>query len=880
MKAIRRFTVRTVLPPGLAALGELAENLRWSWHPHTQDLFARIDADRWAGVGRDPLRLLGEVAPARWAELEADEDFRSHLEWVHAGLRDYLHRDRWYQQLGPEAASAIAYFSPEYGIAEVLPQYSGGLGILAGDHLKAASDLGVPLVAVGLFYRSGYFRQSLSQDGWQLETYPVLDPDGLPLALLREPDGTPVVVTCGLPGGRVVHAHVWRADVGRVPLLLLDSDVESNGPFEREITDRLYGGGGEHRLQQELLLGVGGIRALRAFSRITGAPTPEVYHTNEGHAGFLGLERMRELVAGEGLTFEEARWAVRAGTVFTTHTPVPAGIDRFPSELVAEYFGGTNATEGFPVERILELGAETFPGGDPDVFNMAVMGLRLAQRSNGVSRLHGEVSRTMFAGVWSGFDAEEVPIGSITNGVHAATWVAPEVQGLVAAEDPAAIGDARSWHAFAGVDDESIWAAKRVLRGRLVAEVRRRLRESWLVRGAAEAELGWVDGVLDPGVLTIGFARRVPSYKRLTLMLRDPDRLTDLLRHPERPVQLVVAGKAHPADDAGKKLIAALVEFTEDPMVRDRIAFLPDYDIEMARVLYPGCDVWLNNPLRPLEACGTSGMKAALNGALNLSILDGWWQEWFDGENGWAIPTADGVTDPERRDDLEAGALYDLIERSVATTFYDTDAAGLPARWIARLRHTFTTLGPKVLASRMVGQYVADLYTPAAGGSRLVMADGAAEGRRLAAYEARLRGSWDNVAVEHVEAWGIADAPERGDTITVRAQVQLDGLAPADVVCQLVSGRVDHNDRIVSPRFVTLEHVLALGDGRWRYESQVELDRNGPFGYTVRVLPVHEGLVSPAELGLQALPPVVLAPIEPGPDVVWPVSDDDAPSSS
>lgn len=863
MKAIRRFTVRTVLPPDLAALGELAQNLRWSWHRPTQDLFERIDPARWAAAAHDPVRLLGEVPSARWAELEHDEDFGSHLAWVHAGLTDYLQGRRWYQELGEQAPQAIAYFSPEYGICDGLPQYSGGLGILAGDHLKTASDLGVPIVAVGLFYRAGYFRQSLSIDGWQLETYPVLDPDGLPLSLLREHDGRPAVISCGLPDERVVNAHVWRADVGRVPLLLLDSDVETNGPAEREITDRLYGGGGEHRLQQEMLLGVGGVRALRAFSRITGAPAPEVFHTNEGHAGFLGLERIRELVAHDGLTFEQARCAVRAGTVFTTHTPVPAGIDRFPRELVAEYFGGSNATEGMPVERILDLGAESFPGGDPTVFNMAVMGLRLGQRSNGVSLLHGEVSREMFSGVWEGFDADEVPIGSVTNGVHAATWVAREMQELVLGPyDPEAIGEAARWSEFASVGDDRIWATKRVLREHLVREVRRRLRESWVIRGAADVELGWVDHVLDPDVLTIGFARRVPSYKRLTLMLQDPERLRALLLHPDRPVQLVVAGKAHPADDAGKKLIQELVGFADDPHVRHRIVFLPDYDIDMAQVLYPGCDVWLNNPLRPLEACGTSGMKAALNGALNLSILDGWWNEWYDGENGWAIPTADGVSDPDRRDDLEAAALYDLVERSVATTFYDTDADGRPVRWISMLRHTLSTLGPKVLSSRMLRQYVTELYDPAVLSSRLVLADGAAEGRRLAAYEARVLASWRQVEVQHVEAVGIADVPQRGDRITVRAQVYLDGLAPVDVVCQLVSGRVDHNDRLVEPRLVTLDPVQPLGEGQWRYESEIELDRNGAFGYTVRVLPVHEGLVSPAELGLQALPAQVVAPAQ------------------
>jgi starch phosphorylase len=865
VRAIRRFTVRTALPERLSSLSELATNLRWSWNPPTQDLFARMDPKLWAAVEHDPVRMLGDISVGRWAELERDADFCAHLRAVSDDLHRYLYDDRWYQRsLGADAPAAIAYFSPEFGITEVLPQYSGGLGILAGDHLKSASDLGVPIVGVGLFYHSGYFRQSLSEDGWQLETYPLLDPDGLPLSLLREVDGSPVLISIGVADGRTVQAYVWRADVGRVPLLLLDSDVEANSPADREITDRLYGGGGEHRLQQEMLLGIGGVRALRAYSRLTGAPAPEVFHTNEGHAGFLGLERIRELIGEDSLSFDEAVRTVRAGTVFTTHTPVPAGIDRFPADLMGTYFGGNNSSAGMPVERIMELGAENYPGGDPSVFNMAVMGLRLGQRSNGVSLLHGEVSRGMFSGLWQGFDEDEVPIGSVTNGVHAPTWTAREVLALAAAnvgEEEAA--ETAGWESFAHVGDEPIWTTKRILRQRLVQDVRKRLRESWLQRGASVAELGWIDEVLDPDVLTIGFARRVPSYKRLTLMLRDPARLRASLLHPTRPIQLVIAGKSHPADDGGKRLIQQLVKFADDPAVRHRIVFLPNYDIGMARLLYPGCDVWLNNPLRPLEACGTSGMKAALNGALNLSILDGWWDEWYDGENGWAIPTAAGVTDVDRRDDLEASALYDLIERSVAARFYDHDAEGRPARWIAMLRHTLSTLGPKVLATRQVRDYVNQLYAPAAVSSRALLADGAAAGRALAAYATKVQRAWPEVQVERVEASGIGDAPERGDSITVRAFVLLGSLAPSDVLVQLAIGRVDYNDRFVDPSLLALEPLEQLDGGRWRFEASVELERTGAFGYTVRILPTREGLVNVAELGLQAQP--AQAPI-PGED--------------
>ncbi|MFI8385322.1 alpha-glucan family phosphorylase [Streptomyces sp. NPDC085540] len=866
MKAIRRFTVRPVLPEPLLQLTELARNLRWSWHSETRELFQSVDPEGWQAAGGDPVRLLGAVSATRLAELAADRRFLRRLAVAAADLDDYVNGGRWYQsqENGAELPAAIAYFSPEFGITAALPQYSGGLGILAGDHLKAASDLGVPLIGVGLLYRHGYFRQSLSRDGWQQEHYPVLDPNELPLGLLRQDDGTPARVCLTLPGGRTLQAHVWQARVGRVPLLLLDSDVEDNDAAAREVTDRLYGGGSDHRLLQEMLLGIGGVRAVRAYCRITGHPDPEVFHTNEGHAGFLGLERIRELEREQGLGFDAAVEAVRAGTVFTTHTPVPAGIDRFERALVARHFGEGGELSGVPVERILELGAETYPGGDPGVFNMAVMGLRLAQRANGVSTLHGAVSREMFAGLWPGFDPADVPITSVTNGVHAPTWVAPEVVRLGArqigagrTEDALSVGGSPRWDAVAEIPDQDVWDLRRVLREQLVQEVRDRLRASWRQRGAAAAELGWVDSVLDPDVLTIGFARRVPSYKRLTLMLRDPDRLRRLLLDPERPVQIVVAGKAHPADDGGKRLVQELVRFADDPRVRHRIVFLPDYGMAMAQKLYPGCDVWLNNPLRPLEACGTSGMKAALNGCLNLSVLDGWWDEWFEPDFGWAIPTADGLgADEDRRDHLEASALYELIENRVAPRFYDrTGHSGLPVRWIEMVRRTLVSLGPKVLAGRMVREYVERLYTPAALAHRALDAGVA---RDLAWWKGRARAAWPRVSVEHVET--LAAAPvggtaELGATLTLRVQVALDALTPEDVEVQAFAGRVDPQDVIRDGRSFPLKPAAGPDlEGRWVYEGPLALDRTGPFGYTVRILPAHPLLATPAELGLVAAP--------------------------
>ncbi|MCU1480359.1 MAG: glycogen phosphorylase [Subtercola sp.] len=866
MKAIRKFTVRSVLPPELSAVGELAANLRWSWHEPTRKLLAHISPDDWEATTGDPIALLGAVSPERLAQLARDEGF---VAWANS-LRDDLHRyirePRWYQGLEGEKPKSIGYFSPEFGIAEALPQYSGGLGILAGDHLKAASDLGVPIIGVGLFYRAGYFRQAISRDGWQQESYPVLDPDGLPLNVLRLADGSPAQIVLSLPDDRALYARIWQAQVGRIRLLLLDTDIPDNDEDLRSVTDRLYGGGGEHRLLQELLLGIGGIRALKILAELTQTDEPEVFHTNEGHAGFQGLERICDLI-GEGLSFDVALQVVRASTVFTTHTPVPAGIDRFDASLVRRYFS-TDLLPGVDVDEVLALGNEVANGGSADVFNMAVMGLRLAQRANGVSQLHGEVSRGMFAGLWPGFDQSEVPITSVTNGVHAPTWTDPLLIEL--AENK--LGTSDTAHAnwlSSDVSDEDIWAVRNDMRRQLVTDARHRITEAWLERSPGSIPPAWYRTLLDPEVLTIGFARRVPTYKRLTLMLHDPARLKAILLNPERPVQMVIAGKSHPADEEGKRLIQKLVQFASDPEVRHRMAFLPNYDIGMAQKLYPGTDVWLNNPLRPLEACGTSGMKAALNGGLNLSILDGWWNEFYDGENGWAIPTADSADTPEERDQLESEALYDLIEHQVAPRFYDRTAQGLPVRWTKSIRHTLATLSPALSAERMVSEYVSRLYVPAAAAARVIEGHDYTPAVELAEWKERERAAWSSVAVVHVESGGLDDTPQVGDELQVRARIQLGSLTPDDVSVEVCYGHAAAGDVLTAVSSVALSPaqlpttttpitIINPGsqhtdsDGLWGFSGTVVLEHAGSFGYTVRVVPKHANLASSAELGLIA----------------------------
>ncbi|MDQ3611541.1 MAG: alpha-glucan family phosphorylase, partial [Actinomycetota bacterium] len=698
VKALSTFTVRPWLPAQLEPLSELAANLRWAWDRRTRELFRWADPDAWERTGHNPVALLAALTGARLRALSGDASFLAELSAVSEELRRYLTEPRWAQSREPRPPR-VAYFSPEFGLTHAVQIYSGGLGVLAGDHLKSASDLGLDMVAVGLVYRHGYFHQRLDADGWQQERYPDLNPHDLPLRPLAR-DGAPLTVEVPL-AGRPVHCRVWTAQVGRVPLLLLDTDVPANAPEDRGVTDKLYGGDVEHRLRQELVLGVAGVRAIDAARGlgVLDAP-PQMFHSNEGHAGFLQLERVRRLVVDGKLTFAEAVQSARAAVVFTTHTPVPAGIDVFPRQLMERYLGWLADDCGVGLDELMAVG-QLEPAPDTS-FNMAVMGLRLSARANGVSRLHGRVSRSMFGRVWPGVEDEEAPITAVTNGVHAASWTGPE---MAAVFDRALAPDwphnPDAWARAGDIGDDVLWRARGRARERLVQRVRGHVREQHLRRGDSPGSLGWTDDVFDPDTLTIGFARRFAEYKRGTLLLRHPERLKALLGSTDRPVQLVFAGKAHPRDEVGKDLIRQLVRFSADPRVRTRLAFVEDYDMELARVLYQGCDVWLNNPRRPHEACGTSGMKSVLNGGLHCSTLDGWWDEMYDGDNGFAIGGRVDHPDAAHHDAADVQALYDLLEGTIVPMFYDRMEGPLPRRWLARVRRSLRTLGPRVPATRM-----------------------------------------------------------------------------------------------------------------------------------------------------------------------------------
>lgn len=849
MKPLHTLTVASDLPAALQPLRELALNLRWTWRRQTLDLFRQLDADAFAASGENPIAMLSMVPSTRLAEASRDEAFLSRMRGELGDLRTYLDSGRWFQRTVPGSAggptASIAYYSMEFGITPTLPIYSGGLGILAGDHLKSASDLGVPLIGIGLLYQWGYFSQSLDASGWQQEDYKHNDPAKLPVKPMLDADGEQLTVSVTLPGQREVTIAVWVAQVGRIPLLLLDTDVATNDEDARAITDRLYGGDHEHRIVQEIVLGIGGTRAVHRFAELTGHPVPNVAHLNEGHAGFSGLERVGTLMQ-KGYGFAEALSEVRAGTVFTTHTPVPAGIDRFGVEELRHYLdadeaGTSRLVPGLPVEAALALGTEE--GGE--VFNMAHMGFRLAQRANGVAKLHGAVSRAMFQSLYPGFDVPEVPIGSVTNGVHRRTWTSDAMDDLfIKALGDVDISALSDWSPLATLGDHELTQARNSLRGDLVTMARSHVREAWLRRGADAAELAWTESILDPNILTIGFARRVSTYKRLTLMLNDPERLRRILLDEERPVQFVIAGKSHPADRPGKEFLQKLVRFADEAGVRHRIVFLPDYDIKMASVLIAGSDVWLNNPIRPEEASGTSGMKAVLNGGLTFSISDGWWDEMADDKAGWTIPTAQ-VADQAERDRLEAEALYEILESRIVPLFYQRDARGLQHGWMDKVRYSLSHIAPQITAARMVRDYVTDLYQPAARAAGHFTADPTLA-QSFTAWKHQVAEVWPQVAVTDVRLEGAkGDRIATGSEVTISAAVELAGLQEKDVVVEAVVGGVDADGEIADPQLIALRRAE---DGR--FAARIALTVPGTVGCTVRVVPQHEALGSRAELGL------------------------------
>jgi starch phosphorylase len=849
MKNIRTYNVVSTLPEELRGLQTLANNLWWTWDAEAITIFERLDRALWSAVYHNPVLMLAKIDYKQLQAAKTDKRFMESLKRVLARLERYMTEPAWFQRKHDgSGAPCYAYFSLEFGIHECLPIYSGGLGVLAGDHLKSASDLGVPLVGVGLIYRRGYFHQHLNADGWQQEFYPENDFANMPLSLVRDGGNKPVVISVDMPG-RKVHAQIWKVQVGRVPLYLLDSNLDSNQPADREITATLYGGDHDMRMRQEILLGIGGVRALQALG-----VRPAVCHMNEGHSAFLGLERIRLMMKEQGVSFAEAREAVSAGTAFTTHTPVPAGIDVFHADMVEHYFHGFRGELGLERHDFLALGRHN-PQDHHEGFNMAVLCIRLSAKRNGVSQLHGGVSRKMWNRLWPEVPAQEVPIEAITNGVHTLTWLSRELAALL----DTYMGDAwrkdptnqAAWQSIGKVPDAELWKAHQFRREKLVTYARLRLRQQLARRAAPPAELAAADEALDPNVLTIGFARRFATYKRATLLLRDPERLKRIVNNPDRPVQIIIAGKAHPHDGPGKELMRQIVRFIRQPEFAKRIIFIEDYDVNVARYMTKGCDVWLNNPRRPLEASGTSGMKAAVNGVLNVSILDGWWCEADCGkaENGWAIGNGEEHTDPGYQDDVESRALYDLLEKEIVPAFYERDKNQLPSRWITRMKNSIRTLGPVFSTDRMVQQYAGECYVPLGQRYEKLTANRLEATRHLLERKRHMAAHWGRIQLAALQT-GATDTFSIFSEMPVTVTLRLDGLSPEQVVVQACFGPIGADGKLAQIAHVPLKLEQSYPDGAHRYTGAIPCQETGRHGFTIRVLPHHPDLGNPFDTGL------------------------------
>jgi len=860
MPKVRSFVIEPALPDALKDLEFIARNMFWSWDTEAEALLRRIDSKLWTACGHNPVKLLGSISQDRLNKLAHDEGFLCELRRTAARLRDYLERSTWFDKLSQQVNGAIiAYFCAEFGIHECLPFYAGGLGALAGDHLKSASDLGVPVVGVGLLYQKGYFRQYLNIDGWQQELYAENDFYTMPLELIQNKGGKPLTISVEFPG-RDVKARIWSASVGRVKLYLLDTNVDDNSPSDRMITSTLYGGNREMRIMQEIMLGIGGLRALKAMGI-----EPTVCHINEGHAAFMALERIRQLRAEANVSFDEAAEAVKAGNVFTVHTPVGAGLDEFSPDLMDKYFSAYYPQLGLDKKQFLSLGRFN-PDNEEEPFKMPVLALRLSNHRNGVSELHGNVSRHMWAQLWPGVPVNEVPITSITNGVHIRGWISDEMNNLyeryLGPNWYERLTDASLWEGIDQIPDEELWRTHLRCKERLIVFTRNRLKAQIHRRGTYHTELNWAEEVLDPEALTIGFARRFAAYKRGNLLLTNPKRFVALLSDQQRPIQIIFAGKAHPNDTEGKEIIRQIIHFANQYNVRRRIVFLEDYDINVARYLVQGVDVWLNTPRRPLEASGTSGMKAAINGALNMSTLDGWWCEGYKSQIGWAIGAGEEYDNADYQDMVESQAMYNILENEVIPLFYTRSADNLPRAWIRRMKRSIKWISPRFNTHRMVSEYAQRFYIPAIERWRYLTDSALARAKALAKWKEQVKKAWSQLSIKDVKLQhGNGDGNEElllqggglkiGSQLSVRALVRLGELRPDDVSVELYHGAVDAWGNIKQGSSVVMNREeCCQQNGQAWFKGLMTCTHTGRYGVTVRVLPKHPDLADPYEVGL------------------------------
>ncbi len=843
MKAILKYSVAPTIPESITKLNELAYNFWWSWNSDAKDLFAEIDNEKWVDTNNNPVLLIKQLSQERLQQISEDEAFTTRLNHVYDRFKKYLSSGQRPEAL-KKTKGNVAYFCAEFGLSECFQNYSGGLGVLAGDHLKTASDLDLPLVAIGLLYQQGYFHQYLSQNGWQTERYIEYDYSTLALELMKDDKGEPLLVSVELPKANV-WAQIWRVNVGRISLYLLDTNIASNDamPEYRDITDQLYGGTTETRIMQEMLLGIGGMRALRALNIDVGA-----IHINEGHAAFSSLEHIRQHMVDFQLDFNTALELTRVGSCFTTHTPVPAGNEVFTTDLMRKYFSKYYPTLGLTESQFLALGQQN-DNTEDDGFSMTVLGLRHSTYRNGVSALHGAVARKMWRHLWPHVPAEEVPIRGITNGIHSMSWVAKEFAEMYDKYLPAswrdALGVDETWKAVETIPDDELWQTHEQRRSMLVDYVRSHLKRKENQHITTEV-LEHINECLHPRVFTIGFARRFATYKRSALLFSNMDRLARILLNPDRPAQIVITGKAHPRDTAGKETMQHIVSKIKHYGLEKHIVFLEDYDMGVAKFLVKGSDIWLNTPRRPYEASGTSGMKAAINGVLHCSILDGWWAEAYTGDNGFAIGRGEDYLNADEQDMVETEILYSLLENTILPQFYERNEAGVPHRWVRRMKNSIRTNAGMFSTERMLKDYVQQFYVPALEANELITKDKGKAAKALREWKLKTISSWPGVKIQSVALDGSADI-HVGKHMKVRTQVEVDGISPDDLRVQLYYGSLDSHDNIVDPRIVDLD-VDSKKGSVLKCSGSYICEGSGMQGATVRVVAKHPLMASSSDL--------------------------------
>lgn len=844
------FTVVPSLPERLAPLERLAWNLWYTWNPEAIELWRRLDRDLWEQAYHNPVRMLGMISQEKLEEAAHNESFLSEMEQVAESLDRYMESKATYafrleKRLDP--SFRVAYFSAEYGLTECLPCYSGGLGVLSGDHLKSASNLNLPLVGIGILYQKGYFGQYLNVEGWQQEYYVSNDFENMPTRQEKDASGNPVRFPLQI-GDHTVQVEIWRVQVGRVPLFLLTTNLPENAPEDREISMRLYGGDRDMRIRQEILLGMGGVKALETLGiEVT------VIHMNEGHSAFAGLARIRSLMEKEKLSFDAAFEVVKSNTVFTTHTPVPAGNDYFDPGLVAKYFKSYADSLGIPFSQFIGLGRKE-PSNEQEPFCMTVLAIRLSNYRNGVSELHRSVSRELWQGVWPGFPKSDLPITSVTNGVHIPSYLSKEMSDLFTRYlGPLWIEEAdnqKVWERVDRIPDTELWRTHERRRERLIAFARRRLREQLQRRGALPSEIREADDVLDPEALTIGFARRFASYKRGDLLLRDPDRLAKILNNPGRPVQVIFAGKAHPQDMEGKAIIKNIISHARQDRFRYRMVFIEDYDLNVARYLVQGADLWVNVPRRPLEACGTSGMKAVANGALHMSVLDGWWAEGYAPSLGWAIGFGEQYADPHYQDEIESRNLYELLEKEVIPLFYDRARDGTPKKWIEMMKASMRHLCPVFNTHRMLEDYMEKFYLSCADMYREMTRDIRKTAESFTAWKEHVLRNWKDLAIRTIHTRNGMGGLPVGSGLEVEAKIDLGNLRPEDIRVDLYFGFLNTDGDLVERNVVPMVYETGGREDGYLYRGSIPCNQTGKMGFAVRILPKHPLLVHPADMGL------------------------------